>query len=362
MRVVIKIGTSSVTLNGVINEAAIAKLVAEVVEARQQGHEVIVVTSGAITAGVQRLGIARPTRINRLQAVSAVGQIDLMGVYSNLFASHQAVAGQVLIAPHDFADRSQYVHAQDTFENLLALGVVPIVNENDAVADDAIRYGDNDRIAALVANLLSADLLVLLTDTAGLYTADPNRNQQATLIEEVAEVTASLEALAGNPGVVGSGGMASKLAAAKMASWSGVKTVIAAADCVNVLADSITSRPAQSTVVAARPGRIAARKLWIGFAIAAAGTLVVDKGAQRALAKDGKSLLAAGVTATAGSFDAGDAVEIQTEDGELLGKGLTSMSSDVLASAKGKRSAEMPEGILPLVIHRDDLVILGQQA
>ena len=362
MRVVVKIGTSSVTLGadaGQINEPALAKLVGEVVAARQDGHEVIVVTSGAITAGVQRLGIARPTRIKRLQAVSAVGQIDLMGVYSRLFANHEVVAGQVLIAPHDFADRNQYVHAQDTFENLLALGVVPIVNENDAVADDAIRYGDNDRIAALVANLLNANLLVLLTDTAGLFTADPNRDQSATLIEEVTEVTASLEALAGNPGVVGSGGMASKLAAAKMASWSGIRSVIAAATHPNVLADSIADRPAQSTAVAARPTRIAARKLWIGFAVAASGSLVIDDGAQKALARDGKSLLAAGVTALSGSFDAGDAVEVQTTAGAVLAKGLVSMSSGVLAAVMGKRSAEMPEGVLPLVIHRDDLVILG---
>ncbi len=381
MRVVVKIGTSSVTqpateaaaqvggviggvtsgvTGGKINEAALAKLVLEVVAARQQGHEVVVVTSGAITAGVQRLGIPRPTRINRLQAVSAVGQIDLMGAYSRLFAEHQVAAGQVLIAPHDFADRNQYVHAQDTFENLLALGVVPIVNENDAVADDAIRYGDNDRIAALVANLLMADLLVLLTDTAGLYTADPNRNQNATLIEEIAEVTESLEELAGNPGIVGSGGMASKLASAKMASWSGVRTIIAAASRSNVLSDSIMGRPEQSTEVSARSTRIAARKLWIGFAVATSGTLVVDIGAKKALARDGKSLLAAGVTACSGKFDAGEAVEVQTEQGEVLGKGLVAMSSEVLAAAKGKRSAEMADGVLPLVIHRDDLVILSQ--
>ncbi|HCB37465.1 MAG TPA: glutamate 5-kinase, partial [Acidimicrobiaceae bacterium] len=367
-RVVVKIGTSSVTLGapgapggtagGGVDEAALAKLTAEVVDARRLGHEVIVVTSGAIAAGVERLGIARPTRVERLQAVSAVGQIDLMATYSRLFAAHGATAGQVLIAPHDFADRKQYVHAQATFEHLLALGVVPVVNENDAVADDAIRYGDNDRIAALVANLLGADMLVLLTDTAGLHTADPRRDRDATLIEEVLEVSAELERVAGRSGHLGSGGMASKLAAAKMASWSGVRTVIAAATRPDVLVDAIAGRPGVGTVVAARDTRLAARKLWIGFAVASAGTLVVDDGARRAMEHGGKSLLAAGVTDVAGKFGAGDAVEVRTADGPVFAKGIAAMGAARLAAVKGKRSADIADGTPALVIHRDDLVVL----
>ena len=189
MRVIVKIGTSSLTSDsGKVNISALSKLVSEVVAARTQEHEIVVVTSGAITAGVQKLGIERPDEPEILQALSAVGQIDLMRAYGEEFGSHGVATGQVLLAPHDFSDRNQYLHAETTFEHLLRLDVVPIVNENDAVADDAIRYGDNDRIAALVANLLRADLLVLLTDTPGVLTADPRIEPSATLIEEIAAI------------------------------------------------------------------------------------------------------------------------------------------------------------------------------
>ena len=220
MRVIVKIGTSSLTADsGEVNLAALSKLVSQVVSAREGEHEIIIVTSGAITAGVQRLGITRPDEPEILQAISAVGQIDLMRAYRDEFDAHKVATGQVLLAPHDFRDRNQYLHAEATFTHLLRLSVVPIVNENDAVADDAIRYGDNDRIAALVANLMRADLLVLLTDTPGLLTADPRLEPEATLIEEIAAIDESLQEVAGSAGLRGSGGMASKLAAARMASW-----------------------------------------------------------------------------------------------------------------------------------------------
>lgn len=359
MRVIVKIGTSSVTaLEGEVDTIALTKLTNDVISARRSGHEVVVVTSGAITAGVQRLGISRPTEPERLQAVSAVGQIDLMRVYSELFGRHGVVPGQVLLAPHDFRDRNQYLHARATFEHLLQLGVLPVVNENDAVADDAIRYGDNDRIAALVANLLRADLMVLLTDTPGVLTDDPRINPEASLIEEIREVDHSVEGLAGAAGERGSGGMSSKLAAAKMASWSGVRTVIAAATRPGVLEDAIAAVPGVGTAIPARDTRVSARKLWIGFAVTAEGTVVVDDGARRALLERGRSLLPAGVTDVEGSFAADDAVEIAGPDLVVFAKGLVGLDAAALHDAKGRRTDDLAPGAPVTVVHADDLVLL----
>lgn len=360
MRLVVKIGTSSITAtNGQVDLDAVTKLADEVAAARQIGHEVIVVTSGAITAGVQRLGVERPTEPELLQAMSAVGQIDLMASYRELFSAVGMVVGQVLLSPHDFRDRDQYLHARATFAHLLNLGVVPVVNENDAIADDAIRYGDNDRIAALVANLIRADLLILLTDMPGVLTADPNVDPEASLISEILEVSPSLQAAAGSASAVGSGGMASKLAAAKMASWSGIRAVIASARRPNVVSDAAVGRAGVGTTVQARDARVSARKLWIGFAVAARGSVTVDDGARRALAAGGKSLLAAGVTDVVGTFDVGDAVDIVDAASETFAKGLVALDSALLRSAAGRRSDQLPDGVLPLVVHRDDLVVLG---
>ncbi|MFQ3366970.1 MAG: glutamate 5-kinase [Candidatus Poriferisodalaceae bacterium] len=360
MRVVVKIGTSSVTNSaGQVNALAIEKLVSEVSEARKQSHDLIVVTSGAITAGLERLGIDRPKELAILQAVSAVGQIDLMNVYSELFLKAEIIAGQVLLSPNDFRDRSQYLHAKTTFERLWELSVIPVVNENDAVADDAIRFGDNDRIAALVANLLDADLLVLLTDTPGLLTADPRIYPQASLVEEVAEVTRSIEEMAGGVGERGSGGMASKLSAAKIASWSGVRTVIADASRENVLADAISGVAGIGTLVAARDAHVSARKLWIGFALPAHGAIRVDLGAKTALQSKGTSLLAAGIMAVIGTFSEGDAIDITGPDGLVFAKGLSSVDSITLDQFKGKRTEELPGSVSPTFVHRDDLIVLS---
>ncbi|HMU79057.1 MAG TPA: glutamate 5-kinase, partial [Microthrixaceae bacterium] len=254
MRIVLKLGSSSLTDDqGTIDVAAITKTSGEVAAARAAGHEVVLVSSGAVAAGLPALGIPagdRPRDARTLQAVSAVGQARLMQTWGRHLGDHDLVAGQVLLAPLDFMVRSQYLHARSTLERLLELGVVPVVNENDATADDEIRFGDNDRIAALVAQLVGAELLVLLTDTPGLMDADPRFSAEASLIEEIAEVDHELEALAGGAGTArGSGGMASKLAAAKMASWSGVRAVIAAAGRSGVLDDAIAGRSGVGTVV-----------------------------------------------------------------------------------------------------------------
>ena len=266
--VVVKVGTSSITsAPGEIDDASLLKLCREIAAARADGHEVVLVSSGAIAAGLPALGMTtRPTDIGTLQAVAAVGQPRLMERLGAILGTHGLLAGRCCSPPTTSACASQYLHAREAMRRLLDLGVVPVVNENDTVADDEIRYGDNDRLAALVSHLVAADLLVLLTDTAGLFTADPRVDAEASLIEEIVEVDAALEALAGGRGTErGSGGMATKLAAAKIAAWSGVRAVIAAADAPDVVTDAIAGRPV-GTAFPARGERLSSRKVWIAFA------------------------------------------------------------------------------------------------
>ena len=358
--VVAKIGTSSLTdERGRILPSAIEKLCAEVAALREAGDLVVIVTSGAIAAGLPVLGLDRPSDPAVLQAVSAVGQAHLVDQYNRALAAHGLVAGQVLLAPLDFVNRKQYLHARQTLRVLLDLGVVPVVNENDAIADDEIRFGDNDRLAALVSHLLAADLLVLLTDQVGLLTGDPRLDEQASLIEEIVAVDQELESLAGGAGTArGSGGMASKLTAAKIAAWSGVRAVIAAAARPGVLGDALDVRPGVGTVFVPRAQRLPARKLWIAFAVGAAGTIVVDDGARSALMERGVSLLPAGVLEALGSFDADEAVELAGPDGQVFAKGLTRHSATTVKELAGRRTADLPPDTVAEVVHRDDLVIL----
>jgi glutamate 5-kinase len=241
---------------------------------------------------------------------------------------------------------------------LLELGVVPVVNENDALADDELRFGDNDRIAALVAHLVSADLLLLLTDTDGLYTDDPRRNPEAQLITSLPGVTAEVEALAGGTGTVGgSGGMRSKIYAAKMASLSGVRAVIANAKRVDVLVNAVAGVSVGTQVEAHQRG-LSARKLWIGFAVESEGVLVVDAGARDALVRRNVSLLPAGVVRVDGTFDEGAAVSIAGLDGRVFARGLVRFDSSSAAAAAGKRSADLPDDAPSVMVHRDDLVVI----
>ena len=360
--IVAKIGTSSITdATGAIDRACVEKFCAEVAGLRSHGNRVVVVTSGAIAAGLPELGMGgprRPANIETLQAVATVGQSALMGMYREVFGRLGVVAGQVLLVPLDFVIRSQYVHAAATLRKLLDLGVVPIVNENDAVADDEIRWGDNDRLAALVANLVQADLLVLLTDTAGVLTADPRRNADASLITEIVEFDQFLTSRAGGAGTPrGSGGMASKLTAARVASLSGVPTVIADAQRPDVLADASAGVAGVGTLVRASAQRLPARKLWIGFAVGSQGEIAVDSGARAALER-GKSLLAIGVKSVSGTFDAGAPVEVSEVGGAVFAKGLARHSSDDLHQAAGRRREDLPPGAPHVVIHANDLVVL----
>ena len=360
--VVAKIGTSSLTDDaGYLRTEAIVGLCAQVADLRAGGHRVVVVTSGAIGAGLPLLGFTgsdRPRDAPTLQAVSAVGQGRLMAAYDAALGGHGLVAGQVLLAPLDFMVRTQYLQARRTLERLLELGAVPVVNENDAIADDEIRFGDNDRLAALVAHLVDAQLLVLLTDTAGLLTADPRVDASASLIEEIVEVDQAIEAMAGGPGTArGSGGMASKLAAAKLAAWTGVRTVIADAARPDVLADAVADVAGVGTVVRPHDRRLPARKLWIAFAVASVGRVVVDAGAARAVSSGTASLLAAGVVGVEGAFGVGDAVEVVGPDG-VVAKGLSTHSAGTVAAIAGRRAEDLDGDVDPCVIHVDDLVVV----
>ncbi len=350
-RVVVKIGTSSLTNEaGEIDADVIERVAAEVAQLRNDGHAVTIVTSGAIAAGMPILGIEaadRPTDAVTLQALSSIGQPALVKVWSDALHSHRITTGQILLAPHNFGERRQYLHARSTLSKLHELGVVPLINENDAVTDSEIRYGDNDRIAALVAQLVEAEVLVLLTDTDGVLTADPRVDPDASLIDEIVEFDQHIEQLAGGAGSVrGSGGMASKLTASKIAAWSGVRTVIANAQRDNVLVDALHGVEGVGTTVMPRPTTLSARKLWIGFAMHAAATLTVDDGALEALRSGGKSLLAVGVVKVDGTFEAGDAVDVASSTGDVFAKGVARVSSTDVDKVR-------------VVIHADDLVVLS---
>lgn len=361
-RLVVKIGTSSLTDEaGVIDNGVIDKVAGEVAALRSAGHEVTIVSSGAISAGLPVLGISaadRPTDSVSLQAMSSIGQPALLQTWSEALANHGLVVGQILLAPHNFGERAQYLHARSTLTKLHELGVVPLINENDAVTDTEIRYGDNDRIAALVANLISADLLVLLTDTDGVLTADPRLDPGASLIDEVAEFDQLIDAAVGGAGTVrGSGGMASKLTAARIAAWSGVRTVIANASRPNVISDAVVGAEGVGTTINARPTTLSARKLWIGFAMPAAATIIVDSGARRALEQGGRSLLSVGVSSIEGSFERRDPVEVADPDGVVFAKGISRTSSDELVGPGSVTERAVEQA--GVVIHVDDLVVFA---
>ncbi len=361
--IVVKLGSSTVAdARGRLRRAVLAARVAELAALADAGNRVVLVSSGAIACGQSRLGLVeRPRQMAALQASSAVGQGRLFAAYARLFARHGRTAAQILLTGNDFEQRASYVNARGTLRRLLAWGVTPVVNENDTTATDEIRYGDNDVLAAQVAIMLRADLLLLLTDRDGLYTADPTRHAGARRIDVVRslEDLAALEVRwsAGD----GAGGMGGKVAAALMAAGAHVRTVIADGSQAAVIADACGGRPV-GTDVPARPAGDSAFKLWLRYAKPVCGTLEVDDGAARALAESGGSLLAVGVVAVHGSFSAGDAVSIARAGrrGEIA-RGLVTAGARDLRRVAGLRTAEA-RGLVPHldeeVVHRDRLVLV----
>lgn len=302
--VVAKIGSSSLTNDGLsLNDEAIERIVQQVSDSWRAGHPTVLVTSAAVAAGLGALRrTSRPADVPSLQVAAAVGQGRLMERYSRAFSEQGMVAGQILLTKSVLADREQYLHARQALERMLVEGVVPIVNENDTVAVEELRLGDNDRMAALVAHLVRAQLLVLLTDTAGLLSADPRVDESATLLSEVSHTDRLLDELSGaRSGPLGSGGVGSKIAAARMAAWSGVPTVIGSSRAVDGLGQAV-SGDEFGTWVEPRRERMPARKLWIAFGQPAEGVVSIDEGARTALLANGRSLLAVGVKQIRGTF------------------------------------------------------------
>ncbi len=351
-RVVVKVGSSSLGKNG-LDQSAVDRTIDQVESAWAMGHPTVLVSSGAVAAGISSLGMkTRPTDVVGLQVAAAVGQGLLMGAYADGFRARGRVVGQVLLTKAILSERDQYLHARRALDRMLGLGVVPIVNENDTVAVEELRLGDNDRLAAIVCNLVDAGLLVLLTDTAGLLSADPRQDEGAELVEIVAHNDADLDRLVhGGKGPLGSGGVTTKIIAARMAAFSGIPTVIGPADNPGAVSMAVAGEDI-GTWVRPRPQRMPARKLWIAFGQPAAGTVVVDAGARHALVEDRRSLLPVGVSSVSGSFAPGEAVEVHDQSGALIAKGLVRLSSSELNAVIGRRS-EVGE-----LINRDDLVVL----
>jgi glutamate 5-kinase len=364
-RFVVKVGSSLVTNDGRgLDHAAVARWAEEIAELKRGGREVVLVSSGAIAEGIKRLGwTTRPRAIHELQAAAAVGQMGLIQAYETAFAQFGLHTAQVLLTHEDLADRKRYLNARTTLRTLLDLSVIPIINENDTVTTDEIRVGDNDTLGALVANLIEADVLVLLTDQPGLYTADPRRDPQATLVHEARAGDPALEVMAGGAGsTLGRGGMLTKVLAAKRAARSGASTVIACGRDAGVLT-RLAAGEAVGTALIAPTVSLAARKQWLADHVQLAGRLVLDAGAVRALASGGKSLLPIGVTAVEGDFERGEVVGCYAPDGHEIARGLVNYGAQDAAKILRKPSSEI-ESILGYVdeaelIHRDNLVLLA---
>ncbi len=362
-RLVVKVGSGLITAPSAgVDPKRIDALAADIAAARRD-HEVGLVTSGAIVTGMARLALAeRPRTIPEKQAAAAVGQSALMWHYEAAFKRHDVLVGQVLLTAQDISDRARYLNARNTLRTLLDLGVLPIVNENDTVAVEEIKVGDNDNLSALVASLVDADLLVLLTDVDGLYTADPSLNPDARKIDTVDAVTDDVLGLIWDRSdQVSVGGMATKLAAAQKAAGSGIPMVIASGREEGVLA-RVLAGDTVGTYFAPRGDRLAARKRWIAFAVPPQGRLTVDAGALRALRDEGRSLLPSGVVSVEGDFAAGEVVAVVGQaDGRELGRGLVNFDADELRKIRGVKTREIEERLgyrsADEVIHRDNLVV-----
>lgn len=367
--IVIKVGSSLVTNNGEgLDQTAIAawaSQIAQLVKTKDGSvsRQVVLVSSGAVAEGMQRLGWKkRPTAVNELQAAAAVGQMGLVQMYESCFSQHALHTAQVLLTHEDLADRKRYLNARSTLRTLLSLGVIPIINENDTVVTDEIRFGDNDTLASLVANLIEADALVILTDQAGLYSADPRKNPDAQFVQHAVAGDAALEQMAGGAGSsVGTGGMLTKILAAKRAARSGAHTIIASGR-ENAVLVRLASGEVIGTHLRSEQGKMLAKKQWMADHLRVTGQLKLDAGAVKVLCNEGKSLLPVGVTAVEGHFERGDVVACVDEQGKELARGLVNYSSSEASRILRKSSSQI-ETILGYMdeaelIHRDNLILL----
>lgn len=364
-RIVIKVGTSTITYaNGKRNFSQIDRLAREISDLQNQGKEMILVTSGAVAVGVDRMGLpGKPKTIPGKQAAAAVGQGVLMHTYEKFFADYGQIVAQVLITKTEAIDRHRYTNTRNTFMELMRQRVIPIVNENDVVALDELKIGDNDNMSALVAGIVDADLVIILSDVDGLYTANPQTHPDAFIVPEVAEITPEIEASAGGVGSArGTGGMATKIQAAKAATSSGIHLVIASGTEKNAITRVLQGEEL-GTLFVSRENRLQFRKRWLAFGAKIAGSIVVDDGCAKAIRKAGGcSILPAGVFAVQGEFLPGSTVSVIDKDAHELARGLVHYSSAELEQIKGCNSGEIVNILghknFDEVIHRDDLVIL----
>lgn len=362
-RWVVKIGSALLTNDGQgLNVAGMQGWVDQIAALLAQGHEVVMVSSGSVAEGMTRLGWKeRPDEVHKLQAAAAVGQMGLVQAYETAFDKHRRLTAQILLTHDDLSDRKRYLNARTTLRELLRLGVVPIINENDTVVTDEIRFGDNDTLGALVANLVEADVLVILTDQLGLFTADPRSNPEAELIHQGRASDSHYLAMAGGAGKLGRGGMLTKVKAARLASRSGAHTLIASGREEQVLT-RLRDGELIGTLLVADQEPVAARKQWIAGHLQTHGELVLDAGAVKALREGGRSLLPIGITAVRGRFDRGQVVACVDEHGDLVAKGLANYSDPDARKIIGTASRELEKALgyvaEPEMIHRDNLVVL----
>ncbi len=363
-RLVAKVGSSLVTNNGQgLDQTALAQWAQQIAALARQGKQVILVSSGAVAEGMQRLGWKqRPSAVHELQAAAAVGQMGLVQAYETCFRSHGLRTAQVLLTHEDLADRKRYLNARTTLRTLLELGIIPIVNENDTVATEEIRFGDNDTLASLVTNLVEAEVLVILTDQPGLYTADPRKDPAATLVRLARAGDPNLEAMAGGAGsTIGSGGMLTKVLAAKRAARSGAHTVIASGREPDVLLRLASGEPIGSHLEAGTSA-LAARKQWLADHLQVRGRLTLDEGAAKALLQGGRSLLPIGVTDATGEFERGEVVACVDAGGREIARGLVNYSAGdtrrILRTPSSDIETRLGYVEEPELIHRDNLVLL----
>ncbi len=361
-RVIVKVGSNVLTENSGLNLNIVRAISRQICRLIDRGLEVILVTSGAMAAGIRKIGLTkRPDEIPKRQAVSAVGQASLIMEYENAFERYGNKVAQILLTSDDLNNRKRYLNARNTLYTLLSWQVVPIINENDTVAIESIKFGDNDNLAAMIALLMDADMLIILSDIDGLYAKDPRSNPDAELIPMVTEFKKSLEKIAGDiPGSLGTGGMLSKIKAAKKVTAAGVPMVIANGNVPDIL-EKLFDGGRYGTFFVPQADRLPSRKCWIGYSLKPEGVIVIDHGAATAVLKRGKSLLASGIVGVDGDFGIGAPVEFKTAESDILGTGLVNYSAADIRKIMGLQSRQILDrlGEKPYdeVIHRDNLVI-----
>lgn len=362
-RWVVKIGSALLTANGVgLDQQAMAAWVRQMAILSERGIELVLVSSGAVAEGMVQMGLpGRPDSLHELQACAAIGQMGLVQAYESHFRNHGLKTAQILLTHEDLADRNRYLNARSTLHTLVGWGVIPVINENDTVATDEIRFGDNDTLAALVANLIDAEALIILTDQEGMFDRDPRQDAAAVLLPEVRALDDSLMGMAGGGGVLGRGGMVTKVRAARFAARSGCNTVIASGRTSDVLV-RLADGDSLGTLLLPDEDRLAARKQWLAAHLQTAGRLVLDEGAVRALRSHGRSLLPVGVLRVEGAFARGEVVACLNESGEQVAVGLVNYSAEEAGRIAGLSSDRIVEALGYMdereLMHRDNLVVL----